>query len=251
MDKQYLDELIKLFKNSNHITVFTGAGISVNCGIPDFRGANGLYSFVQKKYGLPFPEAVFEINYFRKNPKPFFDLSKDLVNSEIKPTLAHKFIAWLEEQNKISLVMTQNIDMLHQKAGSKKVVECHGSYETAHCISCNKKYNINEISESLSKGEVAFCSCKGIIKPDIVFFGEQLPNSFFDALYNPPETDLLLVLGSSLTVQPAADFALGLAQEHTSILVNFSDTLYDKSFTYVVNEDIDKFCEVIWNGMTE
>ncbi|OHD15857.1 MAG: silent information regulator protein Sir2 [Spirochaetes bacterium GWD1_27_9] len=244
-----MQEIINLFEKSNNIVVFTGAGISTNCGIPDFRGANGLYSFVAKKYNLPFPEAVFEINYFKENPKPFFDLSKEMVSAEIKPSLAHKFIAFLEEKCKISLVMTQNIDMLHQKAGNKKVVECHGTYSTATCLNCRQKYSLLNIEESLKKGEVPYCKCGGIIKPDIVFFGEQLPDNFFSAYRNPPKTDLLLVMGSSLTVQPAANFALSLAEKHKSILINFEKTYYDNMFTYVINEDIDIFCKKIWDNI--
>jgi NAD-dependent SIR2 family protein deacetylase len=249
MDKEKLGVLKDLFKNSKNITFFTGAGVSVNSGIPDFRSEGGLYSFVKQKYDLPFAEAIFDIDYFKEKPEPFFDLSKDLINKDIQPTIAHKFIAWLEEHNKISLVMTQNIDMLHQKAGNKKVVECHGSYQTAHCLNCKKLYHLNEIENILLKGSVPYCSCGGVIKPDIVFFGEQLPESFFINFYNPPKTDLLVVFGSSLEVQPAASFALSLAGKHKSILVNLSKTSYDSYFDYVINEDIDKVCSAIWKEL--
>jgi NAD-dependent SIR2 family protein deacetylase len=249
MNDKDISEMAGLFGRSGKITVFTGAGISVNSGIPDFRSSNGLYSFVGEKYDLPFPEAIFEISYFKKNPAPFFDLSRDLVAGDIKPTLAHKFIAHLEEKNKLNLVMTQNIDMLHQKAGNKKVIECHGTYETAHCLDCGKKYGLNDIKSNLERGSVPYCDCKGVIKPDIVFFGEQLPGSFFDCLYNPPETDLFLALGSSLTVMPAASFAVQLARSTTSVIVNLSETDSDGYFTHVFHEDIDEFCSNIWNGL--
>ena len=244
-----IKKMIQLFNASDKITVFTGAGISVNAGIPDFRSHKGLYSFVQKKYDLPYPEAIFDISYFRENPSPFFDLSKGLVETGVEPTLAHRFVAYLESENKISLVMTQNIDMLHQKAGNKKVVECHGTYETAHCLKCGRSYGFDRIKDELEKGQVPYCECKGVIKPDIVFFGEQLPQVFFDHLYDPPDTNLLLVIGSSLTVMPAASFALNLAKRSISVIVNMAATDYDGYFTHVIHGDADEFCKVIWDGM--
>ena len=249
MDKNTLTKTVELFKSANNITVFTGAGISTSCGIPDFRGANGLYSFVQKKYNLPYPEAIFDINYFKKHPEPFFDLSKEIFDNKIKPSLSHRFVAWLEEQNKISLVMTQNIDMLHQRAGSNNVIECHGTYLSAHCVNCNKFYDIKEIESSLKKGEVPYCNCGGFIKPDIVFFGEQLPIKFFDAYHTPPNTDLLLIIGTSLMVQPAASFALKLAQYSSSIIVNLEPTEYDQLFTYSIYENLDSFSKEVWDNL--
>ena len=250
MNNDIAKKILDVFLLSNKITFFTGAGISTNCGIPDFRGPKGLYSFVQEKYNLPYPEAIFDINYFCTNPKPFFDLSKDLLSNKIIPSISHKFIAWLEEKNKISLVMTQNIDMLHQKAGNKKVLGCHGTYSTATCINCKKQYILNEIEDSLKAGKPPVCKCNGIIKPDIVFFGEQLPSEFFNAYQNPPETDLLVVMGTSLTVQPAASFALKLSTTAKySIIVNLSSTDFDGHFKYSINEDLDKFSSKIWEDL--
>lgn len=251
MDKKTLSNIVELFKKSDKITVFTGAGISTSCGIPDFRGPNGLYNTVQKKYNLPYPEAIFEINFFKKDPKPFYNLSKELFNTNIQPSLSHKFIAWLEKKDKIALVMTQNIDMLHKIAGNTKVIECHGTYSTSHCLSCQKSYNIKKIEKPMKKGEVPYCSCGGVIKPDVVFFSEQLPIEFFEAYQNPPETDLLLVMGSSLSVQPAAGFALKLAGFTTSIIVNLESTLYDSMFNFSIKEDLDTFSKQIWNVLKE
>jgi NAD-dependent SIR2 family protein deacetylase len=246
MNALELEKVSGLFNESNHMTVFTGAGISVNSGIPDFRGEKGLYSYVKEKYNLPYPKAIFDISYFIKNPGPFFALSKELINSNIKPTKAHEFIAYLEEKGKLTLVITQNIDLLHQKAGSKKVFECHGSYQTGHCIACKKKYTLADIQSELEKGEIPYCSCKAIIKPDVVFLGESLPLRFYEILYHLPKTDLLLVFGSSLNVQPTASFVLDLAKKTKSILVNFSETSYDNYFSFVFHEDIDSFCKQVW-----
>jgi NAD-dependent SIR2 family protein deacetylase len=249
LDKKTLLEIVNLFNNAQKITVFTGAGISTTCGIPDFRGPHGLYSFVQEKYELPYPEAIFDINYFRENPEPFFDLSKELFSVNIIPSLSHKFIAWLEKENKIALVMTQNIDMLHRKAGNKKIIACHGTYTTAHCLNCNKLYKLEEIEESMKKGEVPYCECGSFIKPDVVFFSEQLPIEFFDVYQNPPETDLLLVMGTSLTVQPAASYALKIADSTKSIIVNLESTAYDSIFNYSIKEDLDKFSKQVWDEL--
>ena len=249
MDNKQLKKVVNLFKNSDKITVFTGAGISTNCGIPDFRGPEGLYTFVQEKYNLPYPEAIFDIDFFHRNPAPFYQLSKELFTEEIKPSVTHQFVAWLEEQNKISLVMTQNIDMLHTIAGNKKVIECHGGYQTAHCTKCEKKYSFKDIEQSMRKGKVPYCTCEGVIKPDVVFFGEQLPFEFYKAYQSPPETDLLVVMGSSLTVQPAAGFALNIAKDTASILINLDRIDYEYMFTYTIHEDLDKFSKLIWDEL--
>lgn len=248
--KYNLDEIVRIIEDAQNITVFTGAGVSTNSGIPDFRGEKGLYSMIGQKYDLPYPEAVFDIQYFKQNPIPFFELSKDIF-SEVHPTICHKFVAWLEEKGKISLVMTQNIDMLHQLAGSKKVLECHGTYTTAHCLSCEKAYTIEDIKDSLMAGQVPYCECTGIIKPDIVFFGEQLPMEFYKAYHMPPKTDLLMVFGTSLLVQPAANFPLKILDRYDckTILVNFEPTPYDAGFEYVINEDLDAFCGKIWEAL--
>jgi len=249
-DPNAIKGIVKLFNKSTKITVFTGAGISVSCGSPDFRSENGLYSIVGSKYNLPYPEAIFDLEYFKKNPCPFFDLSKDLIGSKIAPSQAHEFIARLEEMDKIALVITQNIDGLHTKAGNKKVVECHGTYSTAHCLKCNKKYYLEEIKGSLEEGKIVYCSiCGGVVKPDITFFGERLPKEFYDLYDNCPDTDLLFVVGSSLTVQPAAGFALRLADSVPSILLNLSKTGYDNCFTWVVNDKADKICKIISDSL--
>ena len=249
MKKTSINKIIKLFKTSNNIVVFSGAGISTNCGIPDFRSENGLYKMIEKKYNLPYPEAIFDINYFKKNPEPFFNLSKGLFSNKVRPSKCHEFIAWLENIGKISLIVTQNIDMLHKKAGSKKVIECHGTYSTAHCIDCNKKYKIDEIRSQMTEGIVPYCDCNGIIKPDITFFGEQLPNSFYNILQNPPEADLLLILGSSLTVHPASLFPVELSYKVPSVLVNLEPTQYDNILTHVLHEDLDKFTSIVWEEL--
>ncbi len=250
MAQETLEGVIELVKKSNKIIVFTGAGISTNCGIPDFRGENGLYSIVQSRYNLPYPEAIFEIDYFAENPEPFFNLSRDLFLEVPAPSKAHEFVAWLEEMDKISLVVTQNVDMLHHRAGSIKVLECHGTYRTAHCMICDRLYNIEDIEHEMREGMVPYCDCGSVIKPDVVFFGEQLPGQFYEMYKKPPEADLLMVMGSSLNVYPAAGFALELTQHMPSIIINLEPTQYDDIVTYSIHEDLDVFCEEIWSELT-
>ena len=238
-------EIKNLIEQSKNIVVFTGAGISTSCGIPDFRGPNGLYNTIQSKYKLPFPEAIFEINYFKQNPLPFFKLTKEMFSENISPSLFHKYIAELEKEGKISIVVTQNIDMLHQKAGTNKILECHGTYETATCLLCKKKYTIKEIEPFLLKGEIPYCYCRGVIKPDIVFFGEKLPMPFYEILQNPPKSDLLIVAGTSLTVFPAASFPINYFNKVKSIIINKEQTAYDKYFDFVMNIETDDFVKLL------
>lgn len=251
MPDNNIKRIADLIKASNNVIVFTGAGISTNCGIPDFRGDNGLYSFVMKKYNLPYPEAIFDINFFKNNPEPFYDLSKGFFLDNIEPSLSHKFIAWLESNDKSILVVTQNIDMLHQKAGSSNVIECHGTYVTAHCIKCNKFYPLKDVEDSFKNGKVPYCSCKGIIKPDVVFFGERLPDKFYEIYQNPPDADLIIVMGTSLTVQPAASFALNFVGNINSVIINKESTDFDELFNFVIHSDLDVFTKQIWDIFKE
>lgn len=231
----------KLINESKNLIVFTGAGISTNSGIPDFRSKGGLYEMVGKEYTLPYPEAIFDIDYFRKNPKPFYNLSRNLLSEQSRPTACHKLLARLEQESKVSLVITQNIDHLHQKAGSQNVMECHGTYETGHCLDCRKEYLLDDYKTTLLQGDIPYCKCGGYIKPDIVFFGEQLPSEFYSLCKNPPFSDLILIMGTSLKVQPAAGLALMIAEKVPSIFVNRDATEYDNLFDYVIHDDLDVF----------
>ncbi len=236
---------IEMIRSSNKMVIFTGAGVSTHCGIPDFRGPGGLYETAVEKYGVPYAEAVFDLAYFRKDPRPFFVLSRELFLTEAEPGLSHKLTAALEEQGKVSLVMTQNIDILHQKAGTKKILPCHGSYETASCQGCGKKYSLADIEADILADRIPLCHCSAVIKPDVVFFGENLPDEFYSLMENPPPADLILILGTSLTVQPASLFALNLVSRVPSILVNLEQTDYDDEMTVALREDVEHFAEAV------
>ena len=238
-------DAIDLIKNSQDIVVFTGAGISTNSGIPDFRSSNGLYNLIKQNYDLPFPEAIFDLSFFMENPEPFFQIARDMFSQYASPTKCHEFIAGLEENGKISIVVTQNSDMLHSLAGSQKVLECHGTFGTAHCLDCNQEYTLADYEPAVLDGIVPHCECGGLMKPDVVFFGEEIPEEFYTLLNNHPKADLILILGTSLNVQPTSKFALEIAEKVPSILVNIEPTQYDDGMTHVFHEDLDKFAKIV------
>jgi NAD-dependent histone deacetylase SIR2 len=191
------------------IVVMTGAGISTSAGIPDFRSPDtGLYANLAR-LDLPFAEAVFDISYFRQNPEPFYMLAKELYPGQFFPTIAHAFIALLEEKCMLQKLFTQNIDCLERRAGvpAEKIVEAHGSFATQRCIDCNTEYPDDLMKKKVQAGEVPHCivpQCNGLVKPDIVFFGEALPPTFFSNRHVPAMADMIIVMGTSLSVQPFA-----------------------------------------------
>jgi len=203
-----LKELAQKLSNNTYknIAVMAGAGISVNAGIPDFRSPDsGLYSKL-KDHGLPFPEAIFDINYFKMDPEPFFKLGPKLMVPDATPTPTHYFIKLLEQKGLLMMCYTQNIDGLEKKAGvsQTKLVRAHGHNESSHCTSCGKEYHNPSMRECLRKGQVAYCECGGAAKPDVVFFGEGLPWEFHSSSELLVYSDLLLIFGTSLAVFPFA-----------------------------------------------
>jgi NAD-dependent deacetylase len=195
--------LSELISQARHAVVLTGAGISTLSGIPDFRGVGGLYH--RKDIDA---NKLFDLDYFMKDPSYYYIHSRDfLYNLEEKvPNVVHTTLAEWERRGKIHTIITQNIDLLHQKAGSQHVLELHGSPLHHHCLSCGKHWNFEDIAIRVQTGEIPRCDhCGGIIKPDIVFFGEGLPeNVLIQAEQEARTADLMLVLGTSLTVYPAA-----------------------------------------------
>lgn len=179
------------------------------CVVPDFRSPNtGLYANLAR-LNLPYAEAVFDISYFRQNPDPFYVLAKELYPGNYSPTVSHAFIALLAKKNLLRMLFTQNIDCLERQAGvpGELIVEAHGSFATQRCIECKTPFPDHKMKEYVFQGEVPRCvdnKCDGLVKPDIVFFGEQLPEQFHNNRHVPSYGDLALVLGTSLTVQPFA-----------------------------------------------
>lgn len=196
-----------------NIIAMVGAGISTPSGIPDFRSPEtGLYHNLQK-YNLPYPEAIFDLHYFAANPKPFYELAKEIYPGvKYRPNLGHYFVRLLHEKGKLLRMYTQNIDGLERLTGipEEKLVEAHGSFSSASCIVCYKKHDPDATKAKILKGDVVECQingCKGLVKPDIVFFGEQLPQKFWLHEVDTDMTDLLIVIGTSLEVYPFAAVA--------------------------------------------
>ena len=225
LDVDGIVEYIKDGKAKN-IIVMAGAGISTSAGIPDFRTpGSGLYDNLQK-YNLPYPQAVFDIGYFAKNPKPFFTLAKELYPGSFNPTPSHYFVKLLEEKGLLLRHFTQNIDTLERVAGisDDKIVEAHGAFHTGHCIKCRKEFSQEWIKELIFKDEIPTCtkeSCKGYVKPDIVFFGEGLPDRFFKCMMSDfKKCDLLIIMGTSLAVQPFASLVDHVVDTCPRVLLN-------------------------------
>lgn len=190
------EKLYEIIKNSKRIVFFGGAGVSVASGIPDFRGANGLYNKA--------PEEIISHHYFLENTKEFYEFYKDnLVFKNAKPNPCHEALAILEEKGYLKAIITQNIDGLHQMAGSKNVIELHGSIHRNYCMKCHKFYALEDITfDSIPR-----CSCGGIIKPDVVLYEEALNDDVIEkAIYEISNADTLIVAGTSLVVYPAASF---------------------------------------------
>ncbi|XP_065834909.1 NAD-dependent protein deacetylase sirtuin-1-like [Oscarella lobularis] len=228
-----IDDALSLLKSSQRILVLTGAGVSVSCGIPDFRSRNGIYARLAEDFpDLPSPQAMFDINFFRHNPLPFFKFAKEIYPGQFRPSLSHRFISLLESKNKLLRNYTQNIDTLEQVAGISRVVQCHGSFATASCMQCKYKVSSDVIKDDIFNQVIPKCPrCSleipvnpltpSIMKPDIVFFGEGLSEEFFTTFKrDEEEVDLLIVIGSSLKVKPVAMIPNLIPEHVPQILIN-------------------------------
>ncbi|XP_043938289.1 NAD-dependent protein deacetylase sirtuin-2 isoform X2 [Protopterus annectens] len=213
-----------------NIVCMVGAGISTSAGIPDFRSpGSGLYHNLQK-YNLPYPEAIFEIGYFKQHPEPFFALARELYPGQFKPTLCHYFMRMLKEKGLLLRCYTQNIDTLERVAGIPQdvLVEAHGTFYTSHCTSmfCKKEYPLGWMKEKIFSEQLPKCEkCNTLVKPDIVFFGESLPAKFFSSMkHDFPNCDLLIIMGTSLQVQPFASLASKVPVNTPRLLLNKEKT---------------------------
>ncbi len=216
-----VEQLKDWIDRCRHIVFFGGAGVSTESGIPDFRSVDGLY---HQKYDYP-PEQILSHSFFIKNPEYFYKFYKDkMLCLDALPNITHKKLADLETQGKISAVITQNIDGLHQKAGSKRVLELHGSVHRNYCTKCGSFHDINSILEAPS---VPRCDCGGLIKPDVVLYEEALnENVMNQAMEAIISADMLIVAGTSLSVYPAAGF-ISYFKGSRLVLINKSATPYD------------------------
>jgi NAD-dependent SIR2 family protein deacetylase len=210
------------------IIALVGAGASCSAGIPDFRTpGSGLYDQLQH-YNLPFPEAIFDLNYYQQNPLPFIHLCKEIwpgQESGPEPTLSHTFLKLLEDKQCLHRIYTQNIDGLESLAGisTDKLVECHGNFRSSSCIKCRKPIPIEDCQKTVViEGSVPTCTeCGSLVKPNIVFFGEEMPSRFQELISNDmEECDLLLILGTSLLVMPVAGIPSWVSSDCPRTLIN-------------------------------
>ncbi|ETW81909.1 hypothetical protein HETIRDRAFT_239296, partial [Heterobasidion irregulare TC 32-1] len=230
-----IPSLAKYMKSDKckNVFVMLGAGVSTSAGIPDFRSPKtGMYGQRHKltdwktnlaRLNLPRPEAVFEMSFFRVKPQPFYTLAKELYPGRYRPTLSHTFIKLLSQKNLLRMCFTQNIDTLERRAGipDEKIIEAHGSFATQRCIECRRPFDDVKMKKFIRKAAVPRCEyCEGLVKPDIVFFEESLPLAFTQAIPSLQEADLLIVMGTSLTVHPFASLANRVPPDCPRVLIN-------------------------------
>lgn len=230
-------KLQEIIQDSDNIIFFGGAGVSTESGIPDFRSVDGLYN-LKYKYS---PETMISHSFFVNSTEEFYDFYKNrMIFLNARPNAAHIRLAELEKQGKLKAVITQNIDGLHQAAGSKNVLELHGSVHRNHCMECGRFYDVHTIVES--KG-VPKCSCGGTIKPDVVLYEESLNQEVLEKSVEYIENaDVLIIGGTSLVVYPAAGL-INYYRGNKLVLINKSSTSMDRRANLVINDSIGKVFE--------
>jgi len=228
-----ISNLKEIIRSSEKIVFFGGAGVSTESGIPDFRSKDGLYN---QKYKYP-PEEILSHSFFINKTDEFFEFYKDKLNSlKYEPNITHLKLAELEKAGKDITIVTQNIDGLHQKAGSKKVYELHGSVLRNYCMKCHKFYNPEDIF--YSKSPVPYCTCSGIIKPDVVLYEEGLDEKILNCSIKAiSEADLLIVAGTSLTVYPASGL-INYFRGKNLVLINRDSTPFDSMADIVIHDSL-------------
>ena len=227
-----ISKLQKMIDECDNIVFFGGAGVSTESGLKDFRSKDGLYHM---KYKYP-PEEILSHSFFVNNPEEFYRFYKDKLNAlNILPNICHKYLAQLEENGKLKAIVTQNIDGLHQKAGSKNVLELHGTIYKNYCVRCGKSYSAAYVFESSGAPR---CSCGAIIKPDVVLYEEALDDGVVDeAIYKISKAELLIVAGTSLTVYPASSFVRYFNGKYL-VIINNDKTSYDGMADLVIHDRI-------------
>ena len=232
-----IQELKNLIEKSNNIVFFGGAGVSTESGIADFRSKDGLYN---QKYKYP-PEEILSHTFFMNQTGEFYEFYREKLNSlKYQPNITHLKLTELEKQGKIKAIITQNIDGLHQKAGSKNVLELHGSVLRNYCMECGKFYDAEFIFNG--KG-IPRCDCGGIVKPDVVLYEEGLNDEILgNSVRAIKNADLMIVAGTSLTVYPASGL-INYFRGSSLVLINRDATPYDSRANLVINESLGKIFE--------
>lgn len=234
MDKK-IQQFAEIIKNNKKIVFFGGAGVSTESGLKDYRSKDGIYH-TYNKYGIP-PEVIISMDFFKENPQAFYDFYREFFVSDAQPNTAHKAIAQLEKMGKQVTVITQNVDGLHQKAGSKNVLELHGSADKYYCEKCGKNYAVDYIADKSKP--VPYCEkCGGVVRPYVTLYGESLnPVVTEQAVRAIWEADVLIIGGTSLTVYPAAGFT-EYFQGNSLVVINMEKTHSDAKADLVFYEKI-------------
>lgn len=229
-----IETLRRWVSESNQMVAFTGAGVSTESGVPDFRSVDGLYN---QKFEYP-PETIISHSFYLRNPEYFFRFYREkMMPLEVQPNITHFALAKWEREGHLAAVVTQNIDGLHQKAGSKRVYELHGSILRNYCTQCGKFYPEEYVKNC---NGIPRCGCGGIVKPDVVLYEEGLNDRVVEgALEVISQADMLLVAGTSLTVYPAAGF-LRYYRGNRLVLINRDPTPYDDRADLVIHDSLGK-----------
>lgn len=235
-------DIVELLREARRAVIFTGAGVSTLCGIPDFRGPEGLYKRLDA-------DRIFALDGFLADPSYYYTHAREFIYTmgDVAPGPVHRVCAALESQGIVRGVVTQNIDMLHQRAGSRHVVELHGSPARHVCLACGTERGFDEVAPLVRAGEMPRCpGCDAVLKPAITFFGEMLPEGALETAGAwAAEADLLLVLGSSLVVQPAASVPLLTARAGGRLaVVNRGPTPLDELADWR-SDDLQAFCDLL------
>ncbi len=240
-----LEQLRQWIADSRNVVFFGGAGVSTESSIPDFRGVDGLY---HQQYRYP-PETIISHSFYMKNPGEFYRFYRNkMLFPSAKPNKAHLALAKLENMGKCKAVITQNIDGLHQAAGSKEVLELHGSVKRNNCTRCGKFYSLEDMLDSMGPDEIPRCSCGGIIKPDVVLYEESLDQSVLSrGISYISNADMLIVGGTSLTVYPAAGL-IDYYRGNRMVLINKTVTPMDGRADLVISGSIGQLLYDAVNG---
>ena len=239
-----IDKFANMINECGNIVFFGGAGVSTESGVKDYRSKDGLYNTV-KDYGVS-PETILSIGFFEEHPDIFYDFYRKYFTMEVLPNKAHLALAELEKMGKLKAVITQNIDGLHQKAGSKNVIELHGTTKKFYCHSCNKTLELDEVMQKIKAEQVPKCKyCGGLAKPKVVLYGEMLYDGVAEsAIAHINKADMLIVGGTSLAVHPAASFVRYFSGKYI-VIINKTATDFDNNADLIFRDSIGTVFEEV------
>ena len=246
-----ISPFMNMLDKARRVAVLTGAGVSTLSGIPDFRSSDGLYS---KEFGHMRVESILDIDFFLSHPDVFYDWAREywFQMDRYEPNIIHRILALMEGMGKLSEgIYTQNIDGLHQKAGSRKVYELHGSLRDGYCVGCHRHYSYSYLSDAVNAHLVPLCqSCGSVVKPDIIFYGENLDSSMLMRGENAfTNADLAIILGSSLVVNPAAALPYRSVLAGKEIVIVNRDKTYIDEYAALKFDDLERFFTALYEKL--